>query len=309
MTSSDFNTLSLDALFEQLIAGPHLDQLLQIAVEEDLGTHGDVTTAVHEGRSQSSSWVIRAREQGVLSGVPVLDLLLRRYAPKLSWWWEADDGERLEPGAVVCRISGSLGQMLPIERTLLNMLGRLSGVASLTGQFVAEVAGIHVQICDTRKTTPGYRTLEKYAVRCGGGHLHRIGLYDAFLLKDNHVADYLSGDYAGHVTKMVAAASVSKHELQFIEVEVDSIDLLKCILQDQGNRERIDIILIDNMSLKDMRDAVAWRDKNAPSILLEASGGITLEKVKSVAKTGVDRIAVGALTHSATQIDFGLDHE
>ena len=307
MALIDLNGLALPDLFQALVNDSHLDALLQIAVEEDLGDHGDVTTQAHVPATLSTAAEIRSREVGVLAGVPVLDRLLRRHAPGLSWWWDMDDGDPVQPGDVIVRIAGSLGALLPIERIMLNLLGRLSGVATLTARHVHAVKGHAVLICDTRKTTPGYRTLEKYAVGCGGGHLHRIGLHDAFLLKDNHLAEDSSAD---RVLEAAQAARTA-HDLRFVEVEVDTLEQMEALLEAAGRShaasELIDIVLLDNMTPKQLVKAVAWRDRQAPGVLLEASGGITLDSIAAVAETGVDRIAVGALTHSAIQVDFGLD--
>ena len=307
MALIDLNELALPSLFHELVIDSHLDALLQIAVEEDLGELGDVTTRAHVPGPVTTAAEIRSRETGVLAGVPVLDRLLRRHAPGLSWWWDMEDGDVVKPGDVVVRIAGSLNVLLPIERIMLNLLGRLSGVATLTARHVDAVKPHAVLICDTRKTTPGYRTLEKYAVGCGGGHLHRIGLHDAFLLKDNHLAEGSSADQILEAARSARA----EHDLRFVEVEVDTLDQMQALLETAGRAqapsELIDIVLLDNMSPDQLVKAVAWRDQRAPGVLLEASGGITLESIAGVAETGVDRIAVGALTHSAIQVDFGLD--
>ena len=309
MTSNDLNELDLNGLFQELVASDHLDQLLRLSVDEDLGERGDVTTGAHPAPESGVTAVIRSRQAGTLAGVPVLDRLLRLHAARLSWWWSAEDGDRIEPGDVICRISGVLADLLPVERILLNMLGRLSGVASLTARYVDAVGELPVLICDTRKTTPGYRFLEKYAVRCGGGHLHRIGLHDAFLLKDNHVGGCSHEEFAVRVSASVSRAR-AEHELRFVEVEVDSLDQMKALFAvDPGPDARIDIVLLDNMSPGELEKAVAWRDAHAPLVLLEASGGVTFDSLESIARSGVERIAIGALTHSATQLDFGLDLE
>ena len=309
MSINDLNDLDLPELFQELVAGAHLDQLIRLSVDEDLGERGDVTTLSHPAPESGVSAVIRSREAGTLAGVPALDRLLRLHAARLSWWWSVEDGDRIEPGEVICRISGALADLLPVERILLNLLGRLSGVASLTARYVHAVDDSPVLICDTRKTTPGYRCLEKYAVRCGGGHLHRIGLYDAFLLKDNHVGGCSPDEFAARVLASVRRAR-AEHELRFVEVEVDSLAQMEALLgSDPAPDGRIDIILLDNMTPRELAKAVAWRDANAPLVLLEASGGVTFDSLDSIARSGVERIAIGALTHSAVQLDFGLDLE
>jgi nicotinate-nucleotide pyrophosphorylase (carboxylating) len=202
-------------------------------------------------------------------------------------------------------LRGPLAAILPVERTLLNLLGRASGVATMTARFVDAVAGTGTVIVDTRKTTPGLRMIEKYAVRSGGGGLHRIGLYDAVLVKDNHIA----GLGEGYVEAIEAAAMACREQMRprFIEVEVDRLEQLDAILALPSGI--IDIILLDNMDLAAMREAVEAKNQRRRGLLLEASGGITLDSVRAVAETGVDRIAGGAITHSAVQIDFGLDIE
>ena len=301
---TDLNALDLPSLFEKLVRSDHLESILRIAVEEDLGELGDVTTAALERADEPVVASVVSRTDGVLSGRPVIDVLLLRFSSGLKWNWFCEDGAKIQKGDVICEISGTFSDLLPIERLILNMLGRLSGVASLTARFVAEVAGCHVLLCDTRKTTPGLRTLEKYAVRCGGGYLHRIGLFDAFLLKDNHVGSIAPGEYEASVREAIRAAR-NQSELRFVEVEVDSLDQLDAILaMPEGT---VDIVLLDNMEPARLKEAVARRNEQSPRVLLEASGGITLKTIAAVAATGVDRIAVGALTHSSVQLDFGLD--
>ena len=308
MPMNDLNELDLPDLYQELVAGDHLDRLLEMSLSEDLGDHGDVTTASHPRPESGVSAVIRCREAGTLAGIPVLDRLLRRHAARLSWWWSREDGDRIEPGDVICRLSGTLIDLLPVERILLNMVGRLSGVASTTARFVEAVGDHDVLVCDTRKTTPAYRTLEKYAVRCGGGHLHRIGLHDAFLLKDNHVGGCTPDEFADRVHQAVRTVR-SRHDLRFVEVEVDSLDQMRALLEGADGEATVDIVLLDNMKPAQLRKAVSWRNANAPTVLLEASGGVDLDSVAGIAAAGIDRIAIGALTHSAVQLDFGLDLE
>ena len=304
MPLPDLNTLELSQLFSTLVEGPQLDQLIDLAMYEDLGTEGDLTTRATVDSALGVDAAIVARSSGRLAGATVLDHLMRRHAGSLSWWWSLSDGDVVEPGDVVCRISGSLATLLPIERVMLNLLGRLSGVATTTAEHVAAVAGTDVHICDTRKTTPGLRVLEKYAVRCGGGHLHRIGLFDAMLVKDNHIGMLSPVEMAARV--LAAARDVrASSEVRFIEVEVDHLDQLDALLESGAGE--IDIILLDNMEPSLLRKAVSRRDAKAPQVLLEASGGINVKSLPLIARTGIDRISVGALTHSVSQLDFGLD--
>ena len=216
----------------------------------------------------------------------------------------AVDGDLVDPGCRVLEIVGPLSTILPLERTMLNLLGRLSGVATTTRRFVDAVAGTSALIVDTRKTTPGLRRLEKYAVRCGGGHLHRIGLFDAVLVKDNHLGMLDTTEIAMAV-EAAADASREASRAQFVEIEVDNFEQFDVLLKLPDGK--IDAVLLDNMSPDELRHAVGLRNASRPDLLLEASGGIRLETVREVAETGVDRIAVGAITHSAVQVDFGLD--
>ena len=304
MPLPDLNQLELSQLFTTLVEGPQLDQLIDLAMFEDLGAEGDLTTRATVDPALGVDAAIVARSSGRLAGASVLDHLMRRHAGQLSWWWSLNDGDSVKAGDVICRISGSLATLLPVERVMLNLLGRLSGVATTTAEHVAAVLGTGVHICDTRKTTPGLRVLEKYAVRCGGGYLHRIGLFDAMLVKDNHIGVLEPSQMAERVLSAARAVRASS-DLRFIEVEVDHLDQLDALTQ--SGAEEIDIILLDNMGPPLLRKAVARRDSNAPHLLLEASGGISLQSLPSMASTGIDRISVGALTHSVSQLDFGLD--
>ena len=304
MTMQDLNALDLRELFSELVQGEHLDALLRLAIEEDLGERGDVTTEATVDPGRDGVTAIVARQPGILAGTPVLEEIMRKHAPLLEFSWSFKDGDRIDPGDSICEISGPLGQLLPVERVMLNMLGHLSGIATMTAGFVEATGDADVNVCDTRKTTPGLRTLEKYAVRCGGGHLHRVGLFDALLVKENHVGSLSPSDMAQRVQE-AAKTTRENGQVRFVEVEVEDLDQLEAVLDVAPGV--IDIVLLDNMSPDALRQAVSLRNANAPGVLLEASGGITLESIGTNAETGVDRISVGALTHSAVQIDFGLD--
>lgn len=283
--------------------------LIELALAEDLESIGDLTstaTIPAEGRGVAA---FIARAPGVLCGTPILDRLAERF--DLDPWPDGRrvaydpgmaDGAVLAPGARIARIQGSMRSLLTLERTALNFLQRLSGVASKTAPFAAAVAGTRAVVLDTRKTTPGWRALEKYAVRVGGGSNHRIGLHDGVLIKDNHLAwlDH-TGDPIGAA---VAAGRALAPAGTPVEVEVDRLDQL-----DRALACRPDIILIDNFPLADMAEAVQRRDAVAPGVQLEASGGVNLETIAAIARTGVDRISVGALTHSAPALDLALDFE
>ncbi len=277
--------------------------LITLALAEDFGDGGDLTARLVIPDDALGSARFVARSSGVLAGIPVLVQLCHRIGRGRGLVLHQPDGARLEPGTILATIQGPMRALLAMERTALNFLQRLSGIATLTARFVAEVEGTKAVILDTRKTTPGWRALEKYAVRCGGGTNHRIGLYDAVLIKDNHLA-WLSegGDPIGQA--VAAARAGAPKGTKFIEVEVDTLEQL-----DRALEVGPDIILVDNLGAEGLAEAVWRRDARAPGILLEASGGITLETVRRIARSGVDRISVGALTHSAPALDIGLDFD
>jgi nicotinate-nucleotide pyrophosphorylase (carboxylating) len=201
-------------------------------------------------------------------------------------------------------LSGVKRDLLTVERTLLNLISRMSGVATLTRAYVDKIIETRAVVCETRKTTPGLRSMEKYAARCGGAHLHRLGLHDAILIKDNHLEGVAPADLPAFLTDAISKARAAC-SLRFVEIEVDTIDQLEHLLRIPGGV--IDIILLDNMPPDELQQAVTLRNAAKSAILLEASGGITFDTIRSVAETGVDRISIGALTHSAVSLDFGLD--
>jgi nicotinate-nucleotide pyrophosphorylase (carboxylating) len=285
-------------------------RLVEMAFEEDLGPihtdvnapAGDITTKAVIPRDLPGRAVFVARAPGVIAGLPAVELVLQTArTPLLKFEQLVADGDRVARGDRLAVVSGLLEFILIAERTALNFLQHLSGVATLTGKYVDAVEGLPCQILDTRKTTPGWRLLEKYAVRCGGGHNHRMGLYDAVLVKDNHLAalGVMPEDFAPTMLE-----EVRRRTHQTIEIEVESLDQMGHALA-----WKPDIILLDNMPLEALRQAVALRNEKAPSVRLEASGGVTLETVRAIAGTGVDRISVGALTHSAPALDIALDYE
>jgi nicotinate-nucleotide pyrophosphorylase (carboxylating) len=273
-------------------------RLVAIAVEEDVGP-GDVTTEVCLVAGRPGRGSIVVRQPGVVAGLWVAQMVYERIDPAVVVTFKAVDGDAVEAGQEVAVVAGPAAAILTGERTALNFLQRLSGIATLTRRFVEAVRETKAVICDTRKTTPGWRHLEKYAVRCGGGTNHRVGLYDQVLIKDNHIA--LSGR---GLTALVAEVRELVGPQFKIEVEVDTLDQLRAVLP-----LPVDIILLDNMTAAEMRQAVALRDglcRGGPP-LLETSGGVTLQTVREFAETGVDRISVGALTHSAPALDIALD--
>ena len=280
--------------------------LIKLAIEEDLGK-GDITSDVTIESDQLGCGQVVFREGGVLCGMPVVGEVLRHYNEQLGMKDTKSDGAVMSAGTVAATIEGPLRSLLAAERVLLNFLQRLSGIATKTAQFVEAIQGMRAKIYDTRKTTPGWRELEKYAVRCGGGCNHRQGLYDAVLIKDNHLANLPPGILKERLEEVIVQIHERSANPDFIEVEADTLDQLEEILQVKG----VDMVLLDNMSPGKLSEAVALRDRLYPGreVELEASGGITLETVRAIAETGVDRISVGGLTHSVRSLDIGLDVE
>ena len=274
-----------------------IEPVILMALTEDLGRAGDVTAqaCIPEGARMRAAFV--ARKPGVLAGIHCVRLSVLAMDPEAEIALRLGDGEAFEAGAVLAEVEADARAFLAAERTALNLLGRLCGVATLTRAYVEAVAGIRARIADTRKTTPGLRALEKHAVLCGGGVNHRFGLDDAILIKDNHIA--VCGGVAEAIRRTKAAAG----HLMKVEVEVDGLEQL-----DEAFAERPDVIMLDNFTLPMLREAVD-RAKASPfgRPVLEASGGVNLETVRGIAETGVDVISVGALTHSAPSLDIGLD--
>ncbi|GIW96677.1 MAG: nicotinate-nucleotide diphosphorylase (carboxylating) [Pirellulaceae bacterium] len=286
-----------------------LAQLIHLAVREDLDRGLDVTTVALIPPDATAAATIVARQPGVAAGIELVASVVEVMGANVATEPLFRDGDLFEIGSELVRLSGAARDLLTCERILLNLLSRLCSVASTTRRFVERVSDLPVRIYDTRKTTPGWRRLEKYAVRCGGGRNHRAGLYDAVLIKDNHLACCMAGQQ-----RIVSPAECVVKAREFlrrrppesgkipIEIEVDTLDQLRSVLP-----TRPDIVLLDNMSIAMMREAVQVRNEIAPEVELEASGGIHLDTVRDVASTGVDRISIGALTHSAGSIDLGLD--
>lgn len=277
------------------------DRLIELALGEDLAAAGDITTAALVAPNERGTVHIVARQPGVLAGLPIVEQVFARLDAAVVVENRLEDGARLERGTVVACLRGPQRPLLTGERTALNFLTHLSGVATLTRRFADLVAGTHAGIYDTRKTLPGWRLLEKYAVRAGGGRNHRVGLYDMVLIKDNHLAGWRAAT-GRTIAQAVAAAREHTGGTVRIEVEVDSLDQLRDALHG-----RPDIILLDNMDCPMLAAAVALRNEAAPQVELEASGGVTLETVAAIARTGVERISAGALTHSAVALDLAFD--
>src|SRR5271170_1930524 len=266
------------------------------ALEEDLGRAGDITSTATVPEDTPGRAVLNAREAGVIAGLPLVEAAFRRLAPEIAIAPHARDGMAIAAGTRLMTISGNARAILSAERTALNFLGHLSGIATATAAFVARIAHTKARIICTRKTTPGLRALEKYAVRCGGGYNHRFGLDDAMLIKDNHIA------VAGGIRAVLERAKRSTGHLVKIEIEVDSLAQLAEVL-DVG---LADVVLIDNFDPASMRKAV---EMVAGRLVIEASGGITLDSAAAIAETGVDYLSSGSLTHSVQNLDIGLDIE
>jgi nicotinate-nucleotide pyrophosphorylase (carboxylating) len=284
--------------------------IVRLAVREDLDRLYDWTTLALAPQGAQGSARIVARESGVVAGLRAVEIAVDEMQIDVQWSPTRADGQSVAPGDSVGKLSGSTRDLLTAERTLLNLLGRLSGVATNTRRHVDAIGGAKARLYDTRKTTPGWRRMEKYAVRCGGGFNHRTGLYDAVLIKDNHLAQGKTANTPAAALEQARQfvrnllADDEKFRLMIFEVEVDTLAQL-----DQVLPAGPDLVLLDNMPPDQLREAVARRDAANPAVELEASGGVNLRTIRAIAESGVDRISVGALTHSAINFDFGLDWE
>lgn len=273
--------------------------LIELAIAEDLAGADDLTCAALIQPDERASVQVVARADGVLAGSPIGRMVFAELDPGVTWQSHYHDGDCLPRGAAVATVSGPLASLLTGERTMLNFLTHLSGIATITRRFVDAAQGTRAKILDTRKTLPGWRALEKYAVRCGGGVNHRFGLFDGILIKDNHLAAWTE---SSSIAEAVQAARRRSPSGISIEVEVDTVEQLQDALR--GNP---DIVLLDNMDLESLKQSVRLRDGLAPNVQLEASGGVTLATVAAIAQTGIERISVGALTHSAPALDLAFD--
>ena len=271
-----------------------IDEAVGRALDEDLGRAGDVTSIATIPPDAQAHAVLVARQAGVIAGLPLAVATLRRLSPDVNIQAHLRDGNAVAKGVHILTISGPARAVLAGERTALNFVGRLSGIATLTADYVKRTSGTKLRICCTRKTTPGLRALEKYAVRCGGGFNHRFGLDDAILIKDNHIA------VAGGVKAVLERARARAGHLVKIEIEVDTLDQLREVLA----TGLADVVMLDNMDIATLREAVAIA---AGRVVLEVSGGVTLDSVAAIAATGVDYASSGALTHSAPNFDVALD--
>ena len=285
-----------------------LRQIVRLAVREDLDPFNHWTTLALVGPDQQGSAAIVVRKPGIIAGLRALPIVIDEMHAAIEIELKAADGQEVAAGAVVAELAGSARDLLVCERPLLNLLGHLSGIATRTREFVRQVAGTKAKIYDTRKTTPGWRRLEKYAVRCGGGTNHRTGLFDAVLIKDNHLAlaadeNLTPADAVRRAREFLDQTAAQRDGLELlVEIEIDSLDQLEPVFAAGP-----DVVLLDNMPLDVLCAAVARRNALAPSIELEASGGVNLNTVRAIAESGVDRISVGEITHSAPALDVALD--
>ncbi|MSR17644.1 MAG: nicotinate-nucleotide diphosphorylase [Phycisphaerales bacterium] len=337
MGLSDLSTLPLDHLFTELVSEAELKRHIDASLSEDCGldvsalTNAELAVALAAADVTSKYLLMRAapvvtaalvsRGRGVICGMPLARALVCRMTSpgqSLSLEQYLQDGEAVHAGGVIARVSGDAAVILALERTLLNWLTHLSGVATMTAAFVECVRGTSASIVDSRKTVPGLRALAKYAVRCGGGVPHRLGLHDAVLVKDNHIEMMARGDCPSESGSSLpegwidsvrrgCQAARAKGSLRFIEVEADTTSQVRALLGLAPGV--IDIIMLDNMTLEEIKSSVALRNACASTAKLEASGGVTMGTVRAIAATGVDRIAVGCITHSAPSLDIGLDFE
>jgi len=270
-----------------------LEPLIRRALKEDLGRAGDITSASVIPADAHARMVMTARQKGVIAGLDTAKIAFKLVDPALTIKFLKTDGTEVNSGDEVMEVEGCARSILTAERVALNFVGHISGIATLTNRMVKAVGTYKARICSTRKTTPGLRSIEKYAIRVGGGINHRLGLDDAVLIKDNHIA------VAGDIKTALRRAKDSIGHMVKIEIEVDTLEQLKEVL-----KEGVDVVMLDNMSIEDMATAVKIINGNA---VVEASGGITIEHIAKIAATNVDVISVGALTHSAPHFDIGLD--
>lgn len=264
-------------------------------LQEDVGS-GDVTTAVTIPQGYESKAIIHAKQGGVIAGMPVARMVFEIVDPSLRFTPLVQDGQRVEKGTVIAEVEGSTHRILTGERLALNLLQRMSGIATRTRTFVEALGGLSTRLVDTRKTTPGHRMLEKYAVRTGGGANHRFGLYDAVMIKDNHIKG------AGGIAQAVSRARAAIPHTMTIEVETENLEQV-----DEALQAGADIIMLDNMAPVLMKEAVQRIKQVAPHVIVEASGNVSLETIRDIAESGVDVISVGRLTYSFESLDISLD--
>ncbi|WP_458120571.1 carboxylating nicotinate-nucleotide diphosphorylase [Paenibacillus sp. Z6-24] len=273
----------------------NLTNWIKLWLQEDVGS-GDITTAATVPAGHQSQAVIHAKQDGILAGLPVAEHVFHTVDPSLQFTAVATEGQFLAQGDIIARVEGSSHSLLTGERLALNLLQRMSGIATRTRQYVEQIDGLPVKLVDTRKTTPGHRMLEKYAVRVGGGSNHRFGLYDAVMIKDNHIKA------AGGIRPAVQAARAQIPHTMTIEVETETLEQVTEALQSGA-----DIIMLDNMNHGLMHEAVALIRQHSPHVRIEASGNVSLTTIRGIAETGIDIISVGRLTYSFDNLDISLD--
>ena len=301
---NDYPMVTADATLEN-----DLRALVRLSITEDLRSTLDWTTVCLIDADRRGGCQIVPRQSGVCAGLATLSWIIEEFDADLEQECLICDGEALTPGEPIARIRGNVRDLLTCERTILNIISRMCGIATQTRQYVDRIASTPARLYDTRKTTAGWRMLEKYAVGCGGGRNHRSGLHDGFLIKDNHLA------LAGHPDRPLAPSEATQRVIRWrgsqvdqmtlptiVEIEVDSIAQLRDVLTVNP-----DIVLLDNFTLKELREAVAIRNAAGSKVELEASGNVKIDTIAEIAATGVDRISSGALTHHATSLDLGLD--
>lgn len=311
----DPNSMALPELYRELSATGLVRRLLELARDEDLGTPpaaaADITSACIRDPLDHVTAKIKARAPLTLAGLAAVPEMIDVFGGRIDFTPFARDADHVPAGAVLGELRGPRNAVLTLERTLLNLVSRLSGVATITRAFAerirAQAPASRAALYDTRKTTPGLRVLEKYAVRCGGGRCHRLGLYDAMLIKDNHVAGLSPTEFARAVADATHRARRADPPPRFIEAEVDTLDQLAQLLMLPPGT--IDIVLLDNMDIPTLTRAVRLRDESRRPIELEASGGVRLDTIGDIASTGVERISTGAITHHAVSVDVALDIE
>lgn len=306
--AQNLNLLTLPEFAQFLRKSGHTKRLLELARDEDLGDPvRDWTGELMFGPDEHRRVQMRSRDSGIISGIEFICDLVEMYSQSGEIEWNAmlADGDQIEPGTILAEFAGNARAIVGLERTMLNLTSRMSGIATRTSEFVSLVDGNKAVICDTRKTTPGLRAFEKYAVRCGGGTTHRMGLYDAVLIKDNHLAGINDQDLATRIESCAYKIRSASTKPSFVQVEVDSIDQLSKVLEVSAGV--VDIVLLDNMTTDELMQAVRLRDDKGSGVLLEASGGVSKATVRDIAQCGVDRISIGGLTHQAQSLDIGLD--
>ncbi|MBP2002725.1 nicotinate-nucleotide pyrophosphorylase (carboxylating) [Paenibacillus shirakamiensis] len=272
-----------------------LIESIQSWLKEDVGS-GDITTAVTIPFGHESKGIIHAKDSGIIAGIPVAEIVFQIVDPSLTFISHVEDGQRVEKGTILIEVEGSTHSILTGERLALNLLQRLSGIATRTRSFIEVIDGLPVRLVDTRKTTPGHRMLEKYAVRVGGGSNHRFGLYDAVMIKDNHIKG------AGGILQAVNRARQQIPHTMKIEVETENLHQVSEALQAGA-----DIIMLDNMTNELMKEAATHIKKEAPHVIVEASGNVNMMTIRGIAQSGVDVISVGRLTYSFESLDISLD--